>query len=72
MKKSVLALAVVAALAAPLAAQADTILYGSARVSVDYNDDDNLFNLFQGNASWDVVNNASRIGVQGSEDLGAA
>ena len=42
MKKSVLALAVAAALAAPLAAQADTILYGSARVSVDYNDDSAL------------------------------
>lgn len=70
MKKSVLALAVAATLAAPLAAQADTILYGSARVSVDYNDDDNLFNLFEGNAAWDVQNNASRLGVQGSEDLG--
>ncbi|MDG4552320.1 MAG: porin [Candidatus Contendobacter sp.] len=70
MKKSVLALAVAATLAAPLAAQADTILYGSARVSVDYNDDDNLFNLFEGDANWDVVNNASRLGVQGSEDLG--
>jgi len=70
MKKSVLALAVAAALAAPLAAQADTILYGSARVSIDYNDDDNLFNDFEGDAAWDVVNNASRLGVQGSEDLG--
>ncbi len=36
MKKSVLALAVAAALAAPIAAQADTILYGSARLEVDY------------------------------------
>ena len=70
MNKSILALAVAAALAAPLAVQADTILYGSARVSVDYNDDDNLFNLFEGDASWDVVNNASRLGVMGSEDLG--
>jgi predicted porin len=70
MKKSVLALAVAAALAAPLAAQADTILYGSARVSVDYNDDDNIFNLFDGDPSWDVQNNASRLGVLGAEDLG--
>ncbi|MCC6134207.1 MAG: porin [Candidatus Contendobacter sp.] len=70
MKKSVLALAIAAALAAPLAAQADTILYGSARVSVDYNEDDNLFNDFDGQGAWDVVNNASRLGVMGSEDLG--
>jgi predicted porin len=64
MKKSILALAVAAALAAPLAAQADTILYGSARVSVDYNDED------PADGYWDVVNNDSRLGVQGSEDLG--
>ena len=70
MKKSVLALAVAAALAAPLAVQADTILYGSARVSVDYNDEDNINNDFNGDANWDVVNNASRLGVMGSEDLG--
>ncbi|MCC8986621.1 MAG: porin [Candidatus Contendobacter sp.] len=65
MKKSVLALAVAAALAAPLAAQADTILYGSARVSVDYNDLSNAPDAY-----WDVFNNDSRLGVMGSEDLG--
>lgn len=77
MKKSVLALAVAAALAAPLAAQADTILYGSARVSVDYNDqkipsfNDNFTALTTSTqTSWDVVNNDSRLGVLGSEDLG--
>jgi predicted porin len=64
MKKPILALAVAAALATPLAAQADTILYGSARVSVDYNDED------PADGYWDVVNNDSRLGVQGSEDLG--
>ena len=64
MKKSVLALAVAAALSAPLVAQADTILYGSARVSVDYDDVD------PASAYWDVVNNSSRIGVLGSEELG--
>ncbi|HOW75654.1 MAG TPA: porin [Candidatus Competibacteraceae bacterium] len=69
MKKSVLALAVAAALAAPLAAQADTILYGSARVSVDYNDEDTN-DPFNGDGNWDVVNNDSRLGVQGVEDLG--
>ncbi len=64
MKKSTLALAVAAILASPLAAQADTILYGSARVSVDYTDDDST------DGYWDVVNNDSRLGIQGSEDLG--
>ena len=64
MKKSVVALAVAAALAAPLAAQADTILYGSGRVSVDYSDED------PADGYWDVVNNDSRLGVMGSEDLG--
>ena len=82
MKKSVLALAVAAALAAPLAAQADTILYGSARVSVDYNDetvpDQVTFDPATGTLKlettsisyWDVVNNDSRLGVMGNEDLG--
>jgi len=69
MKKSILALAVSAALAAPLAAQADTILYGSARVSVDYNDEEGA-DLFNNDGYWDVVNNSSRLGVLGTEDLG--
>jgi predicted porin len=63
MKKSTLALAVAAALATS-AAVADTTLYGSARVSVDY------VSLDGGPDAWDVVNNASRLGVRGSEDLG--
>jgi predicted porin len=75
MKKSTLALAVAAALTGfGSAAYADTTLYGSARVSVDYNDvsapegvrEDEDF--YQSN--WDVFNNASRLGVRGEEDLG--
>lgn len=64
MKKSVLTLAVAGALALPFAAQADTILYGSARVSVDY------LQIEGDSSAWDVVNNDSRLGVLGSEDLG--
>lgn len=64
MKKSILALAVAAALTTPLAVRADTILYGSARASIDYVDNDAL------DAYWDVVNDDSRLGVIGSEDLG--
>lgn len=70
MKKSILALAVAAALTAPLAAQADTILYGSARVSVDYIDEDSTDPFDNSNGVWDVTNNSSRLGVLGSEDLG--
>ena len=75
MKKSILVLAVTAALAAPLATQADTILYGSARVSVDYNDVklgliDQVPGVSDPDSAWNVVNNDSRLGVQGSEDLG--
>jgi len=82
MKKSTLALAVAAALVGfGSAAYADTTLYGSARVSVDYQDEEStyLYNggqivpggrLTIGNDSWDVFNNVSRIGVRGEEDLG--
>ena len=68
MKKSILTLAVAGALAIPFAAQADTILYGSARVSVDYNDE--TLDSVDIDGAWDVVNNSSRLGVVGSEDLG--
>lgn len=66
MKKSVLALAVAAALVGfGSAAYADTTLYGSARVSLDYVDEDAA-----PDSVWDVRNNSSRLGVRGSEDLG--
>ncbi len=82
MNKSILALAVATTLAAPFVVQADTILYGSARVSVDYNDekipslieDPNNSRLLKLDiskvGSWDVVNNDSRLGILGLEDLG--
>ncbi|HCK81367.1 MAG TPA: porin [Candidatus Competibacter sp.] len=64
MKKSIIALAVSTALAAPLTAQADTILYGSARASVNYIDESKK------DGYWDVINDDSRLGVLGYEDLG--
>jgi len=81
MKKSALALAVAAGLIGfGSAAYADTTLYGSARVSVDYDDFDSWYNenlatgeltrTFAGSQAWDVANNASRLGVRGEEDLG--
>jgi predicted porin len=87
MKKSTLALAVAAALTGfGSAAYADTTLYGSARVSVDYTDNDTTYAtdnvgapiydgnrlrvLIPGTEAWDVWNNSSRLGVRGEEDLG--
>lgn len=80
MKKSAIALAVAAALVGS-SAFADTTLYGSARVSVDYTDldttytgaraaDGSLIPIVKGFTAWDVVNNSSRLGVRGEEDLG--
>lgn len=78
MRKSTIALAVAAALGTA-AAQADTTLYGSARVSVDYQKADLLTDTFEeavegfdfeNDGTWDVVNNSSRLGVRGFEDLG--
>lgn len=66
MQKSIVALAVAGVLAASAVAQAETTLYGSARIGVEYTQgkgDDKL-------SSWDVANQASRLGVKGSEDLG--
>lgn len=78
MKKSALALAVAAGLVGfGSAAYADTTLYGSARVSVDYVDEsidrdlgDFVSGIFDGDGILDVTNNASRLGVRGEEDLG--
>jgi predicted porin len=79
MKKSTLALAVAAALVGfgPVAL-ADTTLYGSARVSVDYDDFDSSYSLVNGvlvrdqagSDAWDIFPNNSRLGVRGEEDLG--
>ncbi|TCO75759.1 putative porin [Plasticicumulans lactativorans] len=62
---SLIAAAVGLALMGPGLASAETTLYGSVRVGVQYTDDDTT----DVNA-WDVVNEASRLGVRGSEDLG--
>ncbi len=65
MPKSLLKLAIATALTTPFAVQADTILYGEAKVSVDYVDDQRAPDTY-----WDVVNNGSKLGIKGSEDLG--
>ncbi|WP_200181972.1 porin [Ectothiorhodospira mobilis] len=62
MKKTVLAFAVAAAVAAP-AAMADTTLYGRMNLSLDFVDNDE-------DSSHQLASNSSRLGVRGSEDLG--
>lgn len=66
-KKSLAILAITAAFSTPFSVLADTILYGSARVSLDYADEGDSSG---GDGSWDVFNNGSRFGVYGAEDLG--
>ncbi len=66
MKKSMIALAVAGALAASAAAQAETTLYGSARLGTEYVTTD-----VEGAPNyWDIADQGSRLGVRGSEDLG--
>jgi len=85
MKKSAIAIAVAAALGTSAVAMAETTLYGSARVSVDWTNPDmsdfgNLryqatpgsgFETINTNKYLQVWNNSSRLGVRGSEDLGS-
>jgi len=71
MKKNLLTLAMAAACALPLAASADAIMYGRVNVNLVHEDfDSDQFRLANDAEAWDLQNNASRIGVKGSEDLG--
>jgi len=66
MNKKLIALAVAAGLAAPLAANAEVTVYGKAHVSIDsmsYDDPATEDQLV-------VASNSSRLGFKGSEDLG--
>jgi predicted porin len=67
MKKNVIALAVAAAMAAPLAAQAAPTVYGKVRVSIDSIDRDSAATKEDG---LNVSDRVSRVGIKGSEDLG--
>jgi predicted porin len=67
--KKALALAIAAAVAAPMAVSAEVVIYGKAHVSIDGRDvGDKDFD----NALDDMVvsSRASRLGFKGSEDLG--
>jgi predicted porin len=69
MNKKLIALAVAAAFAAPMAANAAPTVFGIAHVSVDkVNNEDTAGDTTD--EAWHVVSRASRIGAKGSEDLG--
>ena len=73
MNKKLLTIAVAAAMVAPMAASADTTLYGrinNAVIYTDYDDPEDGSDQENWDDEWDVKDNASRIGVKGSEDLG--
>jgi len=63
MKNNLIALAVAAAVAAPMAASADATIYG--RLHADFGSVSN-----GDQSTLAITNNASRIGFKGSEDLG--
>jgi predicted porin len=65
MNRKLLALAVTAALAAPLAAQAAPTVYGQLNLSVDMVDEESTLT-----DNWQVNSNSSRLGVKGEEALG--
>jgi len=74
MRKSAIALAVAAALAASAAVQAETTFYGRAALAVTYTDtsvdnDDDLGDFFD-DGIWDIRNAGTRWGVKGSQDIG--
>lgn len=63
MKKNVIALAVAAAIAAPMAASADATIYGRLHADIGSVSDGDK-------STTAITSNASRIGFKGSEDLG--
>ncbi|OOZ75173.1 hypothetical protein BOW49_00060 [Solemya velum gill symbiont] len=69
MKKSIIAAAIAAAVAAP-AANAGVTIYGKVHVSIDHYDYDDCCNSSRDYSEWRVKSRASRIGFKGTEDLG--
>lgn len=74
MNRKLLALAVTAALALPLAAQAAPTVYGLLNLSVDMvnldRDVDSVTPGIQTQDDWEVNSNSSRLGIMGEEALG--
>jgi predicted porin len=66
MQKKIIALAIASALTAPALAFAEATVYGQANLSIDRINDGNT----NSGTSFNLVNNSSRLGLKGSEDLG--
>jgi predicted porin len=64
MTKKILVAAIAAAVSVPMAAMADATVYGKVNVASQYMDRDT-------GDSWGMEDQASRLGIKGSEDLGA-
>ena len=72
MKKSLIALAVLAAASGAAMAQSSVTLFGVVDATIRYNDADTV-NGAGGGSAWSLTNsgyNSSRIGFRGTEDLG--
>lgn len=68
MNKKLIAVAVAAAFAAPMAASADATIYGAIHTSVQFNDLEGQNVTIQDNVT--VESNDGALGIKGSEDLG--
>jgi predicted porin len=68
MNKKLIAVAVAAAFAAPMAASADATIYGDIHTSVQFTDAELNNTTVQDNI--EVVGNDGALGIKGSEDLG--
>lgn len=74
MKKKILIGAVAAAMATPMVASAEAIIYGKLHLSLDnvnYENGTDGYCKEPGLKGWDVCSRASRLGFKGSEDLGS-
>ena len=65
MKKKLIVAAIAAAVAAPTIAAADATVYGKVRVATQYHDRSGT-----DTDGWGLVDQISRLGIKGSEDLG--
>lgn len=73
MQKKIIALAIAAAMAAPVAALAEVTVYGIADMSVDMTNDGGDQASTMGTADnkrTQIASNQSRLGLKGSDDLG--
>jgi predicted porin len=67
MKRTLIALAIAASVAVPVAAQAAPKVYGKLNLTVENIDDDTKLGDY-----WNVISNASRFGVKGEDELTAS